>query len=111
MPIGGGDFIMPVNATMRKAIKKINGASVTIELQEDKAPLKISAELLTCLEDEPEAKAYFNSLPRSHHQYYSKWIEGAKTDATKAKRIATVLHACANKLTYSQMMQMHRRDS
>jgi hypothetical protein len=111
LPMGAGDFIMPVNATMRKAIKKIKGATVVVEMEEDKAALKLSAELLACLADEPEATAYFNSLPKSHQQYYSKWIESAKTDATKTKRIATCINAFVNKLTYSQMMQLHRKDS
>lgn len=111
MPMGGGDFIMPVNATMRKAIKKTNGAKVVIEMEEDKAQVKLSAELLACLADEPEATTYFNSLPKGHQQYYSKWIETAKTQATKTKRIATVINAFVNKLSYPQMMQLHRKDS
>ncbi len=110
LPMGGGDFIMPVNATMRKAIKKMKGATVVVELEEDKAKLKLSKELLACLDDEPEGRGYFNSLPPSHQQYYSKWIEEAKTDTTKAKRISTCLEAFANKLSYSQMMQLHRKD-
>ncbi len=110
LPMGGGDFIMPVNAIMRKAIKKSKGATVVLEMEEDKAELKLSAELLACLADEPEAKAYFNSLPRSHQQYYSKWIESAKTDSTKTKRIATCINAFANKLSYSQMMQLQKKD-
>jgi hypothetical protein len=110
LPMGGGDFIMPVNATMRKAIKKTKGGTVIMELEKDTAPLKLSAELLACLEDEPEAKAYFDTLPGSHRQYFSKWIESAKTEATKTKRIATVVIAFANKLTYPQMLQLHRKD-
>ena len=110
LPMGGGDFIMPVNATMRKAIKKNKGATVIIEMEEDKAAPKLSAALLACLEDDPGSKSYFSKLPGSHQNYYSKWIESAKTDATKTKRIATCINAFANKLTFSQMMQMHKKD-
>ena len=110
LPMGGGDFIMPVNASMRKAIKKMKAAIVTVELEKDITPLKLSAELLTCLKEEPDAKAYFDSIPKSHQQYFSKWIESARTEATKTKRIATVITAFSNRLTYSQMMQLHRRD-
>jgi hypothetical protein len=109
LPLGGGDFIMPVNATMRKAIRKNNGAAVVLEIEEDKAPVKLSAALLACLDDDPEGKTYFSKLPRSHQQYYSKWIESAKTDETKTKRIAACINAFANKLTFSQMMQMHKK--
>jgi hypothetical protein len=110
LPMGGGDFIMPVNATIRKAIKKNKGATVIIEMEEDKAAVKLSAALLACLEDDPDSKSYFSKLPGSHQNYYSKWIESAKTDATKTKRIATCINAFANKLTFSQMMQTHKKD-
>jgi len=110
LPIGKGDFMMPVNATMRKAIRKVKGATVTVEITEDKSPLKVSAALLTCLEDEPDAGEYFTKLPASHQQYFSKWIESAKTDATKTKRIAIALNAFSNKLDFSQMMQMQKKN-
>jgi hypothetical protein len=110
IPMGDGDFIMAVNAIMRKAIKKQKGAGVSLELEEDVKPVPISAELLACLEDEPEANAYFKSLPGSHQHYYSRWIDSAKTDPTKTKRIATVLHAFSNKLSYAQMMQLQRKE-
>ena len=60
IPMGAGDFIMPVNAGMRKAIKKIHGAPVLLEIEEDKAIVKLSPELLACLEDDPAGKTYFN---------------------------------------------------
>jgi hypothetical protein len=111
LPMGEGNFIMPVNAAMRKAIRKTTGATVTVELQKDTAPLKLSAELMACLAEEPEARAYFDSLPKSHQQYFSKWIESAKTEVTKTKRIAACVTAFLNKLNYAQMLQLHRKES
>lgn len=110
IPMGGGDFILPVNASMRKAIQKNKGDVVEIEMEEDKSPVRLSASLLECLDDEPESKAYFSKLPASHQQYYSKWIESAKTDVTKTKRIAAAIHAFSNKLTYAQMIQLQRKE-
>ena len=55
IPIGEGNFIMAVNATIRKAIKKIHGAEVVLELEEDKAPVKLSGELIACFKDDPPA--------------------------------------------------------
>ena len=95
---------------MRKAIQKRNGDSVSVNLEEDNTKQKLSTSLLACLEDEPDGKAFFFTLPPSHQQYYSKWIESAKTDTTKTKRIATVLQALSHKLTYSQMMEFHRKE-
>lgn len=111
LPMGGGDFIMPVNASMRKEIKKNKGATVTVEMEEDNAQLRLSPGLLTCLKDDPESRSYFNKLAPSHQQYYSKWIESAKTDATKTKRIALCVTAFSNKLSYPEMMRLQKRDS
>lgn len=110
IPMGEGSFIIPINGAMRKAIKKIHGATVMLQLEEDAAPLEISGELLSCLEDDPIASAYFASLPPSHRNWYSNWVKGAKTEITKAKRIATVIKACAQKLTFSQMMRQYKED-
>jgi sugar phosphate isomerase/epimerase len=69
MPMGGGNFIMPLNAQMRKAIGKRKGAMLTAQLEADNAPLKIDKDFLACLNDEPAAAKYFNSLAKSHQNY------------------------------------------
>ena len=104
LPMGGGDFIIPVNALMRKKIQKPVGAKVKVEIEEDTKVLSVSKDLRECLAEEPEAKAYFESLAKSHQQYYSKWIEQAKTVETKSRRIAAALHAFTHQLSYSEMM-------
>lgn len=111
IPMGGGDFIMAINASMRKATGKRKGDKVELRIEVDKAVPKISAVLMACLEDDPEAAAYFKKLPGSHQQYYSRWIESAKTDATKTKRIALAMNAFAKNLSFSQMMQMQKKDN
>ena len=108
LPMGEGNFILPLNATIRKAIRKTKGAKLEVKLEVDSKPLKISKELLVCMEDEPDAKAYFEKLAPSHRQYYSKWIESAKTDATKTKRIALAINAFAMKLSYGEMMRLQK---
>ena len=47
----------------------------------------LSVDFMECLSDEPKALEKFNSLPKGHQRYFSKWIEDAKTDPTKTKRI------------------------
>jgi len=109
LPMGDGDFIMAVNAGLRKTIMKRKGDTVKLILETDHAALKISPELLACMEDDPGALAYFNKLPGSHRQYYSKWIEAAKTEATKTKRIALAINAFSKKMSFSQMMQAQKK--
>src|SRR5688572_5932779 len=48
IPFGGGDFIMAINATMRKATGKKKGDKVELELEVDHKITKLNAELLEC---------------------------------------------------------------
>ncbi|WP_018611743.1 YdeI/OmpD-associated family protein [Segetibacter koreensis] len=105
IPMGGGDFIIPLNATIRKCIRKSKGALLTVKLDVDQSPVVLSEALMECLHDEPAALSFFNKLPHSHQKYYSNWIESAKTEATKAKRIAQAVTACARGQHYGEMMR------
>src|SRR5262245_29926814 len=46
LPMGGGAFIMPVNAAMRKAIGKRHGAMVKVQLSEDKSEFVFNSDLM-----------------------------------------------------------------
>jgi len=111
LPMGGGDFIMALNASMRKAIKKQKGATVKVKMEIDTNEIKPPAELMECLQDEPEALEYFNSLTKGHQNYFTNWINSAKTDPTKAKRIAASLNALNKKLDFGQMLRAIKKDS
>lgn len=105
LPMGNGDFILPMNSKLRKGTGKKLGATLLIELELDKKPLTIDPDLIECLSDEPEAKDFFQSLPTSHKNYFSKWIESAKTDVTKAKRIAQTVNALYKKRGFAEMIR------
>ena len=105
VPMGGGDFIMALNAGMRKAIGKRKGASLQVELEVDEQGPQLSADLLECLSDDPKALEFFNTLPRSHQQYFSNWIESAKTTPTKVKRISMAVSGLAKKWGYGEMIR------
>ena len=105
IPMGEGQFIMAVNAAMRKAIRKNKGAKVAVAIEVDDEVIPLSAGLMECLQDEPAAMKIFSNLPGSHQQYYSKWIETAKTDATKIKRIAIVVNGLARNMDFGAMLR------
>jgi hypothetical protein len=105
LPMGEGDFIIPINATIRKGIRKVKGAMLKVQLEEDKSDFAFNQDFLACLEDEPEAIKFFKAQPGSHQKYFSKWIDSAKTDATKAKRIAIAVNGLARHLNYAQMLR------
>lgn len=93
MPMGEGNFIMPINAAMRIGIGKRKGAQLNVQLEVDDAPILPPADLIACLEDDPKAFDFYNTLSKSHQNYFTKWIESAKTEPTKAKRIAQSVNA------------------
>jgi hypothetical protein len=109
LPMGGGTFIIPVNASMRKGIGKRHGAMVKVQLQEDKQEFVFNKDFMECLNDEPAAKAYFTTLTGSHQRYFSKWIDSAKTDPTKTKRIAMAVTALSKKQGYPEMIRSHQK--
>jgi hypothetical protein len=105
MPMGGGKFIMAVNAAMRRGIGKRKGAMLKVQLEADNKKLEMSKELMECLTDEPKALSFFKTLPPSHQHYYSKWIGDAKTEQTKTKRIAKAVNALSKNLHFGLMMR------
>ena len=108
IPKGKGDFILTVNASIRKGIGKRKGATVQVQLEIDHSPILPPAELMECLKDEPEALKYFNSLPPGHRNYFTKWIESAKTEPTKTKRIALVIKTMVRKMDFGAMLREER---
>ncbi len=105
VPMGGGAFILAVNAVMRKTLRKNAGAAVRVQLQYDEKEYEVLPELIECLKDEPAAFDFFNSLPRSHQHYFSRWIESAKTEATRSKRIVMTVEATAKRWGYGEMIR------
>lgn len=91
MPFGNGELFLPVKAEIRKKIKKRAGDYVHVILYPDNEPQEVPDELLLCLQDDPEALQFFQSLNESEQQNYVRWIYSAKTDQTKVDRIAKTL--------------------
>ena len=110
MPMGGGAFIMAINATMRKGIHKRKGAMLKVKLDVDNSPIELNNELMQCLADDPDALSFFNSLTPGHRKYFSNWIDSAKTIETKTKRIANTVAACSKHFDYGQMIRSLKKD-
>lgn len=108
LPAGGGDYMMPVNAAMRKGIGKREGAMVVVTIGRDDQKYELNPDFVACLEEDPTAKAFFETLAPSHQRYFSKWIDDAKTEATRIKRIAQSLSGLSHKMDYGQMIRYHK---
>ena len=106
MPMGDGNFILALKAEVRKALHKNAGAVLYAKLEEDTDyKVEIPADLQECFKFEPDTWVFFNSLPKSHRDYFIKWIESAKTSETRAKRIVNTVNAMLRQWPYNVMMR------
>ncbi len=108
LPIGDGDFILPVNATMRRQLDKGAGSRLALALELD-ADFRIDVppameavlqELGDGLFDR------FMALTPSHRGYFIKYFDEAKTDATRAKRLAMTVEALERGLDFGAMIRL-----
>ncbi|GDX51406.1 hypothetical protein LBMAG27_04530 [Bacteroidota bacterium] len=105
LPMGEGNFILPLNSTIRKKTGVLTGEIVLVQMQEDKSEFVHDTDFMECMAEEDNAMKYFQSLPGSHQKYFTKWILGSKTDSTKANRIAKAVNALARNMGFPQMMK------
>ena len=111
MPMGDGGFILPINGQMRKATGKEAGDTLKVQLELDERTITVSADLMKCLKDDARALGYFKSLPKSHQNYFSKWIDSAKTIQTKTKRITLVVMSLGEGKNFGEMLRANKKQN
>jgi uncharacterized protein YdeI (YjbR/CyaY-like superfamily) len=104
-PIGDGQFIIALNAELRKKLGKKEGAMLSVKFALDKGEALKSQELLDCLAQEPEAEKQFQSLLLSHQNYFHRYVYTAKGADTRAGRIVNVIHAMYKKMDFGEMIR------
>lgn len=110
LPMGEGNFILPLNNNIRKAIRKKQGDVLSVNIELDPTEYSLNADFQECLEIEPAAAVFFKTLTRSHQNYFSKWIESAKTSNTRQQRIAEAINALIQKQSYPEMIRARKKD-
>lgn len=111
LPMGEGNFIMPLNADMRKATGKKLGDKLKVSLEADDSEFNFSEDFMACLQDDPLAYDFFQTLTGSHQKYFSKWIDSAKTSYTKTNRIVMAVTALSKKQGYPEMIRANKTRS
>ncbi|MEO5581538.1 MAG: YdeI/OmpD-associated family protein [Saprospiraceae bacterium] len=109
LPSGEGNFILAVNAGMRKFILKKPGEEVVLKIDIDHSELLPDQDFLDCLYELPRAVKTFEALPKSHQNYFTKWIQTAKTPDTKANKIAMAIDALSRGLRFNEMLREKKR--
>lgn len=106
IPMGEGDFIIALKAQLRKKLKKEAGAKVEVWLEEDKGfKLEIPDDLALCFADDEKLMSQFLKQPKSHQNYFIRWINEAKTEATRTKRLVMTVNAMEKQLDFGAMIR------
>ncbi len=100
MPMKSGNLFLPVNAIARKAINKKAGDYVDVLLYLDNDPVDIPDEMMLCLQDEPAALKFFNTLSDTDQQNYIDWIYEAKREQTRVDRLAKTVVKLLNNMRF-----------
>lgn len=110
IPMGNGNFILPLNLEMRK--KEIRRRSNNIGITEFRVEtyLVIDFTLIDSLELEPKALSFFNSLSKGHQRYFSNWISEAKTIETKSKRIYMCVSGLSEKMDFGEIIRFFKKN-
>jgi len=106
IPMGHGDFIMALNKSLRKQLRKEAGAKVMLSLVFD-ADFKIDMpdDLEMCLAEEEDLLQRFLANPKSHQNYFINWLNTAKTEPTRTKRLVMIVNAMHKQLDFGAMIR------
>ena len=108
LPMGGGDFILPFNAAMRKGTGKREGAMLTVTMELDNADLEMPKDFAAWLEEDEAAKAKFFALPKSHRHYWIKWLESVRSEEGRKNRLARAVVALSQGFGFAEMLRAEK---
>lgn len=89
----GGRSMLPLSAEHRRGSGAAAGDEVTVTVELDTAPrvVEVPPELAAALEASPAARTAFDALSYSAKRRHTLSVEGAKTDATRDRRVAKAI--------------------
>ena len=86
----GGEFLLGLNRAVRQDAGVEAGDTVDVELELDSAPreVEVPAALADALDSDPEARAAFDQLSYTNRKEFARWIDEAKRDETRRRRLS-----------------------
>jgi hypothetical protein len=86
----GGESLVGLNRSVREAAGVEAGDTVDVKLELDNAPreVEVPGALEDALASDPSARSAFDALAYTHRKEYARWIEEAKRDDTRERRVA-----------------------
>ena len=111
IPMGGGDFILALDAKLRRRLQKEEGSVVNLSLEHDvDFNIEMPEDLEVCLAQEDGLLEHFLSYTKAHQNYFINWLNTAKTEATRTKRLVMVVDAMAKKQDFGLMLRSNKRE-
>jgi len=88
-----GEFLLGLNRAVRQEAGVEAGDTVEVELELDTAPreVEVPEALASALGEDAEARAAFDRMAYTHRKEYARWVEEAKRDETRQRRVAQAL--------------------
>ncbi len=85
-----GQFLLGVSKERREAGGIAGGDVLEVDIELDTAPrtIEVPPDLAEALTQNPNAKAFWESMSYSNQRWHAEQIEGAKTEDTRARRVA-----------------------
>jgi len=85
-----GRALLGLNREVRNAAGVEAGQEVSIELERDDEPrtVEVPRDLAVALEADPAVRETFERLSYTHRKEYVRWIEEAKREETRTRRVA-----------------------
>jgi len=93
-----GEYLLGLSKANREAASVQAGDTITLELELDAAPREVTtpAALAQALAADPGAQQAFDGLAFTHRKEFARWVEEAKRDETRDRRVGKtieMLHA------------------
>jgi Bacteriocin-protection, YdeI or OmpD-Associated/Domain of unknown function (DUF1905) len=89
----GGESLLGLSRAVRQEAGVEAGDTVEVRLELDTAPREVDVPpaLAGALEADDEARAAFDRLAYTHRKEFARWVEEAKRDETRERRVAKAL--------------------
>src|SRR6059058_3406287 len=89
----GGESLLGLNRAVRQEAGVEAGDSVAVRLELDTAPREVDVPeaLAAALAADDEARAAFEKLAYTHRKEFARWVDEAKRDETRERRVAKTL--------------------
>jgi hypothetical protein len=97
--MGGEHHILIVLKGIREQIGRTFGDKIKVVVEADSEPrvIEVPKELMALFKKEKEAKKFFNELSYTHQKEYVQWINEAKQDETRQRRVTKTIEMLKDK--------------